>query len=97
MKKLSILFLLIFVPLFFVACMGNDDPPSKIRTKAFENFNNEAKKEAGFLTEIQSPLNDALNNWGIEIDFSISSIAADDIVKNLISCSFILKLRSKLY
>ena len=40
MKKLSILFLLIFVPLFFVACMGNDDPPSKIRTKAFENFNN---------------------------------------------------------
>ena len=40
MKKLSILFLLIFVPLFFVACMGSDDPPSKIRTKAFENFNN---------------------------------------------------------
>ena len=56
---------------------------------AFEHFNNEAKKETGFLTEIQSPLNNALNNWGIEIDFSISSIATDDIVKNLISCSFI--------
>ena len=42
MKKFlsMVLFLLIFVPLFFVACMGNDDPPSKIRTKAFENFNN---------------------------------------------------------
>lgn len=56
---------------------------------AFEHFNDEAKKESGFLAEVQSPINNALNTWGIKIDFSISSIAVDDIVKNLISCSFI--------
>ena len=56
---------------------------------AFTKFNDEAKKEYGFLKEIQTPINEALESWGVKLDFSISTIEADDIVKNLVTYTFI--------
>lgn len=58
-------------------------------TTAFENLNNEARKDDGFLSEISKPLNTAISNWSIKIDLSVNSVAPEDISKSLVKFAFI--------
>jgi predicted ATP-dependent endonuclease of OLD family len=56
---------------------------------AFEKLNAEARQTNGFLSEISSPLNQALSNWQIQIDLSVNTVAPEDISKNLVKFDFI--------
>lgn len=56
---------------------------------AFEKLNIEARQANGFLSEISSPLNQALSNWQIQIDLSVNTVAPEDISKNLVKFDFI--------
>lgn len=57
--------------------------------KAFEQLNNEAKEENGFLSEIAGPINTALNQWNVKIDLSVNSISPEEISKSLIKFAFV--------
>lgn len=66
------------------------DSPALAKVKeAFSAFNEEAKREDGFLERLQSPINTAIKNWGISIDVKVDSVDVDDISKNLIHPSFV--------
>lgn len=56
---------------------------------AFEKLNTEARQTNGFLSEISSPLNQALSNWQIQIDLSVNTVAPEDISKNLVKFDFV--------
>lgn len=56
---------------------------------AFEKLNIEARQTNGFLSEISSPLNQALSNWQIQIDLSVNTVAPEDISKNLVKFDFV--------
>jgi energy-coupling factor transporter ATP-binding protein EcfA2 len=56
---------------------------------AFEKFNAEARNNDGFLSEISEPLNTAIASWSIKIDFSIGSVAPEDITKSLVKFAFV--------
>ena len=55
---------------------------------AFQQLNNEAIRENGFLSEIARPLNDALTPWNVKIDLSVNPISSEVITKSLITYSF---------
>lgn len=57
--------------------------------KAFEELNNEAKNDNGFLLEIAQPINTALNQWDVKIDLSVNPISPEDITKSLIKYAFV--------
>lgn len=57
--------------------------------KAFDELNNEAKGNSGFLAEISSPINSALDQWNVQIDLSVNKISPDDISKSLVKCAFV--------
>ncbi len=57
--------------------------------ESFDKLNSEAKADTGFLTEILKPINSSLEQWGVEMDFSINSIKPEDITKSLIQYQFI--------
>ena len=56
--------------------------------QAFEHLNREANSENGFLSQIAQPINNALNQWGVELDLSVNHISPEIITKSLISYSF---------
>ena len=60
--------------------------------KAFEDLNDEAKNDEGFLMQIAQPINSALKQWNVNIDLSINPISPEDISKSLIKYSFVDKL-----
>lgn len=57
--------------------------------KAFEELNEEAKNDKGFLSEIVQPINTALNQWDVKIDLSVNPISPEDITKSLVKCAFV--------
>lgn len=61
----------------------------KDMAQAFERLNAEAKNKDGFLSELATPLNDAIASWGIKIDLSINTLAPEDISKSLVKFAFI--------
>lgn len=56
---------------------------------AFQKLNEEANKDDGFLSQISSPINDAITSWGIKIDLAVNPINPEDITKSLIKHAFI--------
>lgn len=56
---------------------------------AFESLNKEAKAENGFLSEVADPINNALAQWDVKMDFTVNKISPDEISKLLIGHSFI--------
>jgi len=57
--------------------------------EAFQNLNDEARGEQGFLSEVAKPLNTAIAGWNIKIDLSVNAVKPEDISKNLVSFSFL--------
>jgi putative ATP-dependent endonuclease of the OLD family len=55
---------------------------------ALENLNEEARQKNGFLSEISTPLNNALSSWRVQIDLSVNPVVPEDISKNLIRYAF---------
>lgn len=66
----------------------DSSPAYKLITESFSKFNEEAKNENGFLDKIVQPINQAISNWGIEFNMSISPISPEDVTKNLIGHAF---------
>lgn len=66
----------------------DSSPAYKLITESFSKFNEEAKNENGFLDKIVQPINQAISNWGIEFNMSISPILPEDVTKNLIGHAF---------
>ncbi|AIB12265.1 hypothetical protein ABAZ39_09685 [Azospirillum argentinense] len=56
--------------------------------KAFEKLNNEAKGEAGFLSQLTTPMNNALGKWGVSMVLDVKPVTPEDIVKNQIAHAF---------
>lgn len=56
---------------------------------AFEKLNIEARKDDGFLSEISTPLNNAISSWSIKIDLSVNTVAPEDISKSLVKFAFV--------
>jgi putative ATP-dependent endonuclease of the OLD family len=56
---------------------------------ALEKLNKEARQENGFLSEISTPLNNALAAWRIQIDLSVNPVVPEDISKNLVRYAFV--------
>ena len=67
---------------------GFDKGLEVLRT-AFSDFNEVARGEDGFLTQMQEPINRALKSWGISLDIRIAPIDANEIGKNLIHPAFV--------
>lgn len=57
--------------------------------KAFEDLNKEANQDSGFLSEIASPINQALNQWNVKIDLSVNPISPEEISKSLVKYAFV--------
>lgn len=55
---------------------------------AFESFCKEAKKSGGFIDKIKTPLNEAIKEWGIEMNMVTNPIKSEDIAKLFIGCQF---------
>lgn len=55
---------------------------------AFEILNHEARGADGFLSRITNPLNEAIGDWGVQSDLSISPVGPDEITKSLIRPGF---------
>lgn len=66
----------------------NSSPAYKQITESFSKFNEEAQNTDGFLDKIVQPINQAISNWGIEFNMSISPISPEDVTKNLIAHAF---------
>lgn len=60
--------------------------------EAFKRLNEEAIADDGFLSEIAKPINKALEQWGVKIDLSVTSVSPEDITKSLIKCAFVDRL-----
>jgi len=56
--------------------------------KAFEQLNNEANGDEGFLAQLTDPMNAVLSEWGVSMSLSIKAISPEDIVKNQIAHAF---------
>lgn len=56
---------------------------------AFKELNIEANRDNGFLSNIATPINNALSEWNIKLDLSVNPVSTDDISKNLVKLSFI--------
>jgi putative ATP-dependent endonuclease of OLD family len=56
---------------------------------AFEALNAEATKKNGFLDEISQPINSALEQWNVKMDFSVNPVSPEDISKSLVKYSFV--------
>ncbi len=61
----------------------------KEMAQAFEKLNVEARNQDGFLSDIATPLNAAIEQWGIKIDLSVNALAPEDISKSLVKFAFI--------
>jgi predicted ATP-dependent endonuclease of OLD family len=66
-----------------------NSPSYAALSDAFQKLNDEARGEKGILNEIAKPLNAALSDWSIAIDFSINPVRPEEISKNLVSFSFL--------
>lgn len=66
-----------------------DSPAFREMEGAFGKLNDEARGEEGFLSKISKPINQSIEQWGIRFDMGVSSIAPEDITKNLIRHSFV--------
>lgn len=55
---------------------------------AFAKFNDEARGEKGFLSQISRPINESLEQWGIRFDMGVNPVAPEDITKSLIRHGF---------
>ena len=56
--------------------------------RAFEKLNNEAKGDAGFLSQLTTPMNNALVKWGVSMVLDVKPVTPEDIVKNQIAHAF---------
>lgn len=56
--------------------------------QAINQLNQEANCENGFLSRIAQPINEALNQWDVQIDLSVNQISSEVITKSLISYTF---------
>lgn len=55
---------------------------------AFGNLNDEAQGDEGFLNKIVQPINQAIDQWGISFQMSITPVSPEDITKNLVKHAF---------
>lgn len=73
---------------FMKKSAGFDRGLDVLRT-AFSDFNDAARGGDGFLTQMQEPINRALEPWGITLDIRVAPIDASEIGKNLIHPAFV--------
>ena len=71
----------------------------KSLNKAFEDFNKKFKEEASkdgiSLENFRKEINKNLKEWGVEFNIAINPVRPEDIIKNLVSHSFIDKILDK--
>lgn len=71
----------------------------KSLNKAFEDFNKKFKEEVSkdgvSLENFRKEINENLKEWGVEFNIDINPVRPEDIIKNLVSHSFIDKILDK--
>jgi len=71
----------------------------KSLNEAFEDFNKKFKEEASkdgvSLENFRKEINENLKEWGVEFNIDINPVRPEDIIKNLVSHSFIDKILDK--
>ena len=73
------------------AMLGSFIPNSPAYTQlkqAFEQFNQEANLDRGFLSTIATPINKELSQWDVQLNLSVNPISPEVIIKSLISYTF---------
>lgn len=73
---------------FMLKRVVSDSPAYKEVESAFGKLNDEAQGKDGFLAKIASPINQAIEHWGIRFDMSVNTVSPDDITKNLVKHGF---------
>lgn len=74
---------------FVLKKVVSKSPSYKSLATALEELNEEARKEAGFFSEVSTPLNNAIASWNVQIDLSVNNIEPEDISKNLVRLAFV--------
>lgn len=74
---------------FLIKKIVSHSPAYSALAESFHKLNKEARGEQGFLREVADPLNSAISDWNIKIDFSVNPVKPEDISKNLVSFSFL--------
>jgi len=71
----------------------------KSLNEAFEDFNKKFKEEASkdgvSLENFRKEINENLKEWGVEFNIDINPVRPEDIIKNLVSHSFVDKILDK--
>jgi putative ATP-dependent endonuclease of OLD family len=55
---------------------------------ALKEMNLEANQEGGFLSQLSTPLNKALEDWGVKLDLNIRQMSPEDVTKTLVQPAF---------
>lgn len=55
---------------------------------AFDEFNEEAQGDEGFLSVLSRPINESLSSWGIRMGVQFKGVSTDDLVKSLVNSTF---------
>ncbi|MCV4785058.1 hypothetical protein OFM36_37065, partial [Escherichia coli] len=68
---------------FMLKRVVSESAAYKAVEEAFGKLNVEAQGGDGFLNKIVQPINQAIDQWGISFQMSITPVSPEDITKNL--------------
>lgn len=61
-----------------------DSTAYKQLREALEGLEAEGSQDGGYLSEVTTPLNEALSDWGVSVTLTVGGLSAEDLTKNLI-------------
>jgi len=73
---------------FMLKRVVSESAAYKAVEEAFGKLNAEAQGGNGFLNKIVQPINQAIDQWGISFQMSITPVSPEDITKNLVKHAF---------